>query len=83
MLRVFMLSVTNNTIILSVVMLNVVAPIVGLDHKTLRASNLQEMETICSKLASSQLSITNTPAWTNTLAYHGICALLIRKSKTL
>jgi hypothetical protein len=74
MLSVFMLSVTNNTIMLSVimlnvVMLNVVAPTVGLNHKSLRTSNLQEMETICSKLASSQMSITNTPAWTNTLAY--------------
>jgi hypothetical protein len=67
----------------------------SLQHKTLWIRNLPEIDKIHNKPVSFQLSVTNTlawtntlnwtntPAWTNTLAYHGICALLIRKSKTL
>jgi hypothetical protein len=50
----------------------------GQYNKTLRTCNLQEIDKFRRKLESFLLSVTNTLAWTNTLAYHGICTLRVR-----
>jgi hypothetical protein len=55
----------------------------GLYHKTSRIRNLRQMVRFRSKLEASHLSITNTQAWTNTLAYYGIQKLRIRKIFTV
>ncbi len=49
----------------------------ALYYKTLQIRNLWQMGIFQSKIVSSQLSITTTSTWTNTLAYYGNCASVI------
>jgi hypothetical protein len=49
----------------------------GLYHKILRTRKVWQMDRYCSKLESFILSVTNTPALTNTLAYYEIHTIRI------